>query len=140
MLAIVVGSSFLGCGSRSGVPGSIAVGSGAEVGLEARSLGGDRLRRSTFALLTLALGFRGGSGAHGRRGVSVGAGGSDWVLQPLGIAKGLSVGPTKLDLGGKGGHSKNGCDCECVSHCCADEDNICIIILKDQLFIPFCLV
>ena len=122
MLGIVVGSRFLGCGGRSGVPGaarrgalldSFAVGSGVEVGLEARSLGGDRLRCSTFALLGLAVGIRGGSGAPGRRrGVSVGASGSDRVLQPLGIAKGLSVGPTKLDLGGKGGHSKNGCDCE----------------------------
>ena len=76
------------------------------------------MRRSTFGLLVLDVGFRSGSGAHGRRrGVSVGAGGSDRVLQPiLGIVKGLSVGPTKLDLGSKGGRSENGCDCERGSH------------------------
>ena len=99
------------------------------------------MRRSTFGLLALDVRIRGGSGAHGRRrGVSVGAGGSDRVLQPVGIAKGLSVGPTELDLSSKGGHSENGCDCECGSHKGADGDNICIIVLKDQLFIPFCLV
>ena len=108
------------------------MGSGVEVGLEACLLGGNRLRRSTFGFLALGIDFRGRSGAHGKwRGVSVGVGGSDRVLQPiLDIELGLSVGPTELDLGGKGGHSENGCDCKCGSHKGADEDNICIIVLK----------
>ena len=68
LFGIVAGSRFFGYGSRSGsVPGgarrgallgSITLGSGAEVFLEASSLGGDRLRCSTFGLLALDVGFR----------------------------------------------------------------------------------
>ena len=83
--------SVPGTGLRGALLRSTAVGSGAEVGF---ALGGDRLRRSSFRLLTLDVGFRGGSGAHSRRRF-VGAGGSGGVLRhSLGNVFGWSVGPT----------------------------------------------
>ena len=114
--------SVPGTGLRGALLRSTAVGSGAEVGL---ALGGDRLRRSSFRLLALDVGFRGGSGAHSRRRF-VGAGGSGGVLRhSLGNVFGWSVGPTRrIDLGGKGDRGEDGCDSERGSHKCVVEDNI----------------
>ena len=115
------------------------MGSGAEVPLEATSLGGDRLRRSSFGLLALYVGFRGRPGAHSRR--FVGAGGSDWVIQPCSVIElGWSVGPAKLDLAGKGDRGEDGCDGERGSHQGFVEDNIFIIDEERLLFIPLCAI
>ena len=126
--------SVPGTGLRGALLRSTAVGSGAEVGL---ALGGDRLRRSSFRLLALDVGFRGGSGAHSRRRF-VGAGGSGGVLRhSLGNVFGWSVGPTRrIDLGGKGDRGEDGCDSERGSHKCVVEDNIFMIYEERSLFIP----
>ena len=126
LFGFVAGSRFFGYGSRSGsVPGggrrgallgSIALGSGAEVFLEANLLGGGRLRRSTFGLLALDVGFRGRGARSRRRGVLPRAGGSDWVLRPsLGILRSSAV-AAELELGGKGDRGEDSCDCEGGSH------------------------